>query len=74
MAGNPTEKAVIEIVARIKDKGVKELQAFKRRAMQLAALQRISKADADWLVERVNEIERRVTTMQEKPELERKYL
>lgn len=65
---------MIEIVARIKDKGVKELQAFKRRAMQLAALQRISKADADWLVERVNEIERRVTTMQEKPELERKYL
>jgi hypothetical protein len=65
---------VIEMVARIKDKGVKELQAFKRRAMQLAALQRISKADADWLVERVNEIERRVTTMQEKPELERKFL
>lgn len=62
------------MVARIKDKGVKELQAFKRRAMQLAALQRISKADADWLVERVNEIERRITTMQEKPELERKYL
>ena len=65
---------MIEMVARIKDKGVKELQAFKRRAMQLAALQRISKADADWLVERVNEIERRITTMQEKPELERKYL
>lgn len=65
---------MIEIVARIKDKGVKELQSFKRRAMQLAALQRISKADADWLVEKVNEIERRITTMQEKPELERKYL
>ena len=74
MAGNSTGRTVIEMVARIKDKGVKELQAFKRRAMQLAALQRISKADADWLVERVNEIERRITTMQEKPELERKYL
>ena len=74
MAGNSKGRTVIEMVARIKDKGVKELQAFKRRAMQLAALQRISKADADWLVERVNEIERRVTTMQEKPELERKFL
>lgn len=68
------ERKVIKIVARIKDKGIKELQAFKRRAMQLAALQRISKADADWLVERINEVERRVTTMQEKPELERKFL
>lgn len=58
----------------MKDKGVKELQSFKRRAMQLAALQRISKADADWLVERINEVERRVTTMHEKPELERKFL
>jgi hypothetical protein len=65
---------VVEIVARMKDKGIKELNSFKRRAMQLAALQRISKADADWLVERVNEIERKVTTMHEKPELERKYL
>jgi len=74
LAGNSKGRTVIEMVARIKDKGVKELQAFKRRAMQLAALQRISKADADWLVERVNEIERRVTTMQEKPELERKFL
>ena len=64
----------MKIVARMKDKGVKELQSFKRRAMQLAALQRISKADADWLVERINEVERRVTTMHEKPELERKFL
>lgn len=62
------------MVARVKDKGRKELESFRKRVLQVAALQRISKADADWLVERINEIERKVSTMHEKPELERKYL
>jgi hypothetical protein len=65
---------VVKIVARVKDKGRRELESFRKRVLQVAALQRISKADADWLVERINEIEKRVTTMNEKPELERKYL
>lgn len=62
------------MVARVKDKGRVELHSFRKRVLQLAALGRISKADADWLVDKVDEIERRVSTMYEKPELEREFL
>lgn len=58
---------------RIKDKGLRdELNPFKRRVLRQASLRRISKADADWLVDRLNEVEARVIAMQEKPELERR--
>lgn len=62
------------MVARVKDKGRNELRSFRKRVLQTAALGRISKADADWLVEKVDEIERRVSTMHEKPEYEREFL
>lgn len=39
--------------------------------MRQAALGRISKADADWLVDGVNKLDAYVCNMQEKPNLER---
>lgn len=62
---------VRSIVARIKDKGRLELSSFKSRVMRQAALGRISKANADWLVDSVNEIDAYVCKMDEKPNLER---
>jgi hypothetical protein len=50
---------------------VAELQSFKKRTKQLEALGRIKPSDADWLVDHVEEIERFVGKMHEKPELER---
>lgn len=61
-------------VARLKDKGAAELQSFKRRTKQLEALGRINPKDADWLVEHVEEIERFLTHMTERPELEREFM
>jgi len=59
---------------RLKDKGLKdELGPFKKRVLRQASLRRISKADADWLVNRLNEIEARVMRMNEKPEKEREF-
>jgi len=62
------------MVDRVKDKGLKELQSFKRRVLRVASFTRISKSDADWLVEHTEEIERYVSRMNEKPELEREFL
>ncbi|UOW92951.1 hypothetical protein SEA_LEOPARD_74 [Mycobacterium phage Leopard] len=61
-------------VARLKDKGAKELESFKKRAKQLEALGRIAPGDSKWLVEHVEEIERYLSRMKEKPELEREFL
>lgn len=58
----------------MKDKGLKELQAFKKRAKQLEALGRIAPVDASWLVERTEEMERYINRMAEKPDLERRFL
>lgn len=62
------------MVDRVKDKGLKELQSFKRRVLRVASFTRISKADADWLVEHTEEIERYVGRMNERPEREREFL
>lgn len=62
------------MVARIKDKGRMELSSFRSRVLRQQSMGRISKADADWLVDKVNEIERRVSTMNERPEREREFL
>lgn len=62
------------MVARVKDRGAQELQQFKSRVLRQKAMQRIKSADADWLVSRVEEIERYVTRMDEKPELEREFM
>ncbi len=64
-------KWVISIVARVKDKGIAELRAFRARVLRQAALNRISRNDADWIVERIDDVEARVILMDEKPELER---
>lgn len=59
---------------RLKDKGLRdELRPFKRRVHRQASLGRISKADADWIIKRVNDIEARVIKMSEKPEKEREF-
>lgn len=62
------------MVARLKDRGLDELATFKARALRQAALKRISKADADWLVERIDEISARVIRMTELPELEKEFM
>ena len=62
------------MVARVKDKGLHELQQFKSRVLRQKAMQRIKSADADWLIGRVEEVERYVARMDEKPELEREFL
>ncbi len=59
------------MAARLKDKGREELGSFKRRVLRQRSLERISKGDADWLVEHVEEIERFINKMTEKPELEK---
>jgi hypothetical protein len=61
-------------VARLKDKGAAELQSFKKRTKQLEALGRIKPVDSDWLVEHVELIERFLSRMDEKPELEREFM
>ena len=61
----------ITMVARIKDKGSRELHNFKKRVLQVAALGRIDKSDADWLVEKTEEMERYLGEMDEKSGLEK---
>jgi hypothetical protein len=60
-------------VARLKDKGAKELEAFKKRTKQLEALGRVLPHDSKWLVEHIEEIERYLSKMTEKPELEKEF-
>lgn len=59
------------MVARLKDKGRLELKSFKSRVLRQAALGRIGKADADWLVDNIDQIDAFVCKMDEKPNLER---
>lgn len=61
------------MASRLKDKGRRELGSFKRRILRQRSMDRIGKTDADWLTERVEEIERYLDKMTEYPELERKY-
>lgn len=55
------------MVARIKDRGAQELQQFKSRVLRAKALRRVKGVDADWLIGRVEEIERYLARMDEKP-------
>jgi ribose 1,5-bisphosphokinase PhnN len=59
------------MVARLKDKGREELSSFKRRVLRQRSLERISGEDATWLVEHIEEIERFISRMNERPDLER---
>lgn len=59
------------MASRLKDKGREELGSFKRRVMRQRALERIGKAEADWLTEHVEEIERYLNNMKELPDKEK---
>ncbi len=59
------------MASRIKEKGREELGSFKRRVKRQASMERISREDEDWLVARVEEIERRINTMKELPDKEK---
>jgi hypothetical protein len=63
---------VIEIVARLKDTGRQEIKAFKQRVLRIAGLGRISKGDADYLVDLADKIDAHIIRMTEKPDHERK--
>lgn len=54
------------MVARLKDKGLVEIATLRRRTLNLAGLKRISQADADYIVARLNEIDARIASMREK--------
>lgn len=58
------------MVARIKDSGRQELQAFRSRVLRVAGLGRISKGDADYLVNAIDEIDAFVIKMNEDPNRE----
>jgi hypothetical protein len=61
------------MAARLKDKGRDEIGSFKRRVMRQRSLERISKGDADWLVEHVEEIEKFINKMSELPDRESEF-
>lgn len=58
------------MVARIKDLGILELRAFRSRVLRVAGLDRISKGDADNLIDMVDKMEAYVIRMSEKPDRE----
>lgn len=62
-----------KMAARLKDKGREELGAFKRRVMRQRALERISKGDTDWLIEKIEDIEKFINKMSELPDKESEY-
>jgi hypothetical protein len=56
------------MVARLKERGRDELASFRARVLRLAALGRISKYDADFIVERIDELDAFVIKMHETPD------
>lgn len=56
------------MVARLKERGRDELASFRARVLRLAALNRISKGDADHIVARIDELDAFVIKMQETPD------
>lgn len=55
------------MVARLKDKGIREVETLRKRVVQLSALKRISNNDASRLVEMLNGVEAYIIKMDEKP-------
>lgn len=58
----------------MKDKSLVEVQSVRKRTLALAGLKRISKADADFIVARLDEVEARIIRMNEKPDGEERKL
>lgn len=52
----------------LKDAGVAECAALRRRTRRLLALGRVMPADADYIVERLDQIEARIVSMIEHDE------
>lgn len=61
------------MAARLKDKGRDELASFKRRAKRQGAMERISREDENWLVDKIEEIEKYLNRMNELPDRESEY-
>lgn len=49
----------------LKDAGVHEVVTLRRRVRRLLAMERIFPADAAYLTDRLDEVEARITSMQE---------
>jgi hypothetical protein len=62
------------VVARVKDRGLIELGHFKSRVLRQKALNRIKGADADWLINKVEEVERYIIRMDEAPFKEQEFM
>lgn len=56
------------MVARLKEKGRDDLATFRARVLRLAALGRISKGDADHIVDRIDELDAFIIKMRETPD------
>lgn len=54
------------MVATMKGKGRAELKTLRRRVMTLAALGRVSRADCDFIVDHLDEVDNRIIRMEEK--------
>lgn len=54
------------MVAKLKEKGIREIGTLKRRTLQLFALGRIDKKDSDFIVNKLSEVEQHIHTMDEK--------
>jgi hypothetical protein len=49
----------------LKERGVEEARALRKRVVRAHAMGRTGKADTDYLVQRLNEVEARIISMQE---------
>lgn len=49
----------------LKEKGVEEVKALRRRVIRSHAMGRTGKADTEYLVQRLNEVEARIIAMPE---------
>lgn len=59
------ETRVVDAVRSLKTRGVVEVRYLRRRVVRAFAMGRIGKADNDYLVELLNEVEARIIVMQE---------
>lgn len=62
------------MVARLKDKGLQELRSLRSRTLRLAGLERIGRLDAQFIVDKLDEVEARIVRMHERPQVERRQL
>jgi len=56
------------VAAPLKTVGLRELEALRKRARRQLAMERISPADADYILDRIDQIEVRIIEMREEGE------